>query len=67
MKQCDWIGHQWKVYRRDILTTNEGSKEILFFRCKICGFTFNTADDEENELVEKDFVGSENYDREIKM
>ena len=64
MKVCELIGHQWKVVRKDKLCTDEGTMCILFFRCKICDATFSS---DEAELEEKDFVGSENFDREVKM
>jgi rubredoxin len=62
---CEKFGHQWKKYRSDILTTDCGSKEILFFRCKVCKFQFNTADDDENDFIEKDYESKETYDRNL--
>jgi tRNA(Ile2) C34 agmatinyltransferase TiaS len=47
--------HLWKCYRRDKLTTDEGTKVLLFFRCKLCGYKFESDDfeDDEKDYLEK--------------
>lgn len=67
MKPCEEYGHQWKVYRRDKLCTDEGTKMILFFKCKICSCKFDTSDDEEMIDDEHDYPNSENNERILKV
>lgn len=52
---CKKWGHQWKCYRKDRLTNDENTTLILFFRCKVCGFQFNSADSDEVNVDEKDY------------
>jgi hypothetical protein len=63
-KPCEEYGHIWKMWRKAILTTEEGSKQILYFRCKICGFKFDNSDDEELEFDEKDYIKKRGFENE---
>ena len=63
MKPCEEYGHIWKPYRKDKQTTDEGTKLILYFKCKICGAKFDTAG-EEMELEEKDYAEKEIFNGE---
>ena len=62
---CALYGHIWKPYRKDKQTTDEGTKLILYFMCKVCGITFNTVG-EEMEVEEKDYEPKETFDRIIR-
>lgn len=47
-------GGDWKLIRKDKQTTDAGTKVILHFRCKSCGFKFQTDEiDEELDYAEK--------------
>lgn len=45
-----YCGGEWKVIRRDVLTTEEGTKVIIHFKCRLCGYTFQSdeMDDEKD-------------------
>jgi 5-methylcytosine-specific restriction endonuclease McrA len=62
MKPCEEYGHQWKCYRKDKICSDEGTQLILFFRCKICGCKFDTADAEEINFDEKDYEEKKRID-----
>jgi hypothetical protein len=55
MGNCEF-GCSWKCYRKDKVCSDEGTRLILFFRCKVCGAKFDTVD-EENDFDEKDWEG----------
>jgi len=62
---CEKFGHNWKIVQKQKQTTDGGTTLILFFKCRICGATFNTADDDEKEFEEKDYESKETYDRDL--
>ena len=57
---CEF-GHSWKVVRKDKLTTDEGTKVLIQFKCKVCGFqvTSDELEDDEKDYEEKVIFGDD--------